>query len=135
MEFKSIKIKKDSKRVGRGKGSNKGKTSGRGMNGQRSRSGANTKYLTGGQTKLYLRLPKVSKMKGSRKNRETVLSYDILLQKFTAQEEITKEKIEKLLNNKFPSLKFIRGKMKFQKRIAGSDIRFSKSLQEMNKDA
>ena len=51
-----IKIKKI--RVGRGIGSGKGKTSGRGVKGQKSRSGVAIKAFEGGQMPLYRRLPK-----------------------------------------------------------------------------
>ena len=47
-----------SKRVGRGIGSGKGKTAGRGYNGQKSRSGVAIKGFEGGQMPLYRRLPK-----------------------------------------------------------------------------
>ncbi len=50
------KIKK--MRVGRGIGSGKGKTSGRGVKGQKSRSGVAIKSFEGGQMPLYRRLPK-----------------------------------------------------------------------------
>ena len=46
------------KRVGRGIGSTKGKTSGRGHKGQKSRSGVAIKSFEGGQMPLYRRLPK-----------------------------------------------------------------------------
>ena len=52
----SVKIKKI--RVGRGIGSGKGKTSGRGVKGQKSRSGVAIKSFEGGQMPLYRRLPK-----------------------------------------------------------------------------
>ena len=45
-------------RVGRGKGSGKGKTGGRGLNGQKSRSGVSLVGFEGGQMPLYRRLPK-----------------------------------------------------------------------------
>ena len=45
-------------RVGRGIGSGKGKTSGRGVKGQKSRSGVAIKSFEGGQMPLYRRLPK-----------------------------------------------------------------------------
>ena len=51
-----IKIKK--MRVGRGIGSGKGKTCGRGVKGQKSRSGVAIKSFEGGQMPLYRRLPK-----------------------------------------------------------------------------
>ena len=52
------KIKKPKMRVGRGIGSGKGKTSGRGVKGQKSRSGVAIKSFEGGQMPLYRRLPK-----------------------------------------------------------------------------
>jgi large subunit ribosomal protein L15 len=53
-------VKTNSKkiRVGRGIGSGKGKTGGRGVKGQKSRSGVAIKAFEGGQTPLYRRLPK-----------------------------------------------------------------------------
>ena len=45
-------------RVGRGPGSGKGKTAGRGIKGQKSRSGVSIKAFEGGQMPLYQRLPK-----------------------------------------------------------------------------
>ncbi len=52
------KINKSKIRVGRGIGSGKGKTSGRGVKGQKSRSGVAIKSFEGGQMPLYRRLPK-----------------------------------------------------------------------------
>tara|TARA_B100000886_G_scaffold253088_1_gene178900 strand:+ start:81 stop:533 length:453 start_codon:yes stop_codon:yes gene_type:complete len=53
-----LKINKLRMRVGRGIGSGKGKTSGRGVKGQKSRSGVAIKSFEGGQMPLYRRLPK-----------------------------------------------------------------------------
>ena len=50
--------RKNRKRVGRGAGSGTGKTAGRGMKGQKSRSGVALKGFEGGQMPLYRRLPK-----------------------------------------------------------------------------
>lgn len=50
--------KKNRKRVGRGIGSGTGKTCGRGVKGQKSRSGVAIKGFEGGQTPLIKRLPK-----------------------------------------------------------------------------
>ena len=50
--------RKDRKRVGRGIGSGTGKTAGRGVKGQKSRSGVAIKSFEGGQMPLYRRLPK-----------------------------------------------------------------------------
>ena len=52
------KMNKKKIRVGRGIGSGKGKTSGRGVKGQKSRSGVAIKSFEGGQMPLYRRLPK-----------------------------------------------------------------------------
>ena len=52
------KVKAKKIRVGRGIGSGKGKTSGRGVKGQKSRSGVAIKSFEGGQMPLYRRLPK-----------------------------------------------------------------------------
>ena len=52
------KIKQKKIRVGRGIGSGKGKTSGRGVKGQKSRSGVAIKSFEGGQMPLFRRLPK-----------------------------------------------------------------------------
>ena len=49
---------KEKKRVGRGPGSGKGKTAGRGIKGQKSRSGVAINGYEGGQMPLYQRLPK-----------------------------------------------------------------------------
>ncbi len=53
-----VKIKKPKKKLGRGIGTGKGKTSGRGIKGQKSRSGVAIKSFEGGQMPLYRRLPK-----------------------------------------------------------------------------
>ena len=53
-----LKLNKSKIRVGRGIGSGKGKTSGRGVKDQKSRSGVAIKSFEGGQMPLYRRLPK-----------------------------------------------------------------------------
>tara|TARA_B100000029_G_scaffold286125_1_gene279885 strand:+ start:318 stop:776 length:459 start_codon:yes stop_codon:yes gene_type:complete len=58
-ELKSTLISnKRKKRVGRGAGSGLGKTAGRGVKGQKSRSGVSINGFEGGQMPLYRRLPK-----------------------------------------------------------------------------
>jgi len=49
---------KTSKRLGRGIGSGKGKTGGRGVKGQKARSGVSIKGFEGGQMPLHMRIPK-----------------------------------------------------------------------------
>ena len=59
IELNKLKKTKTKKiRVGRGIGSGKGKTSGRGVKGQKSRSGVAIKSFEGGQMPLFRRLPK-----------------------------------------------------------------------------
>ena len=68
-----VKIKK--MRVGRGIGSGKGKTAGRGVKGQKSRSGVAIKSFEGGQMPLYRRLPKRG-FNPIKKNKVAVLNLD-----------------------------------------------------------
>ncbi len=63
---------KTSKRLGRGIGSGKGKTSGRGHKGQKSRSGVALKGFEGGQMPLHRRLPKRGFNNIFRKNYQVV---------------------------------------------------------------
>ena len=49
---------KQRKRVGRGIGSGKGKTGGRGVKGQKSRTGVSINGFEGGQMPLHMRMPK-----------------------------------------------------------------------------
>jgi large subunit ribosomal protein L15 len=58
---------KKAKRIGRGPGSGKGKTAGRGIKGQKSRSGVAINAYEGGQMPLYQRLPKRGFNKPNRK--------------------------------------------------------------------
>ena len=86
-----IKHKKKKLRVGRGIGSGKGKTSGRGVKGQKSRSGVSIKGFEGGQMPLYRRLPKRG-FNPIKKNKEAILNLNKI------QELIDKKKIN--LENK-----------------------------------
>ncbi len=70
-----VKVKKKKIRVGRGIGSGKGKTSGRGVKGQKSRSGVAIKSFEGGQMPLYRRLPKRG-FNPISKNRIAILNLD-----------------------------------------------------------
>ena len=71
MKLNSLNLKiskKKKKRLGRGIGSSKGKTCGRGHKGQKSRSGVAIKSFEGGQMPLYRRLPKRGFKNFRRKN-------------------------------------------------------------------
>ena len=74
MELNKLNSKalKTKKRLGRGIGSTKGKTCGRGHKGQKSRSGVAIKSFEGGQMPLYRRLPKRGFKSLKKKNIATI---------------------------------------------------------------
>ena len=81
---------KKRKRVGRGPGSGMGKTAGRGIKGQKSRSGVAIKGFEGGQMPLYQRLPKRGFNKPNRKAFAVVNLG--LIQKFIDEKKIDAKK-------------------------------------------
>ena len=108
-----VKINKPKIRVGRGIGSGKGKTSGRGVKGQKSRSGVSIKSFEGGQMPLYRRLPKRG-FKSLKKNIiatinlskiQNILDKPKLNIKSILDLKILKEK--NLINKKFLKLKIL----------------------------
>ncbi len=106
-----IKIKKI--RVGRGIGSGKGKTSGRGIKGQKSRSGVAIKSFEGGQMPLYRRLPKrgfnsINKNKIAKINLETLQKL-IDKKRIKSDEKINLEilKKEKIINDSYLMFKIL----------------------------
>ena len=119
----SVKIKK--KRVGRGIGSGKGKTSGRGVKGQKSRSGVSIKSFEGGQMPLYRRLPKrgfnpIKKERIAKLNLENIKNL------------ITKNKIksENLINlNSLKKEKILRKSYDKFKILGSGDITFKIDLE------
>ena len=107
------KINKSKIRVGRGIGSGKGKTSGRGVKGQKSRSGVSIKSFEGGQMPLYRRLPKRG-FKSLNKNQTAILNLskiqNILEKSENGIDKIIDLKIlkeKKLVNKKFLKLKIL----------------------------
>ena len=106
-----IKIKKI--RVGRGIGSGKGKTSGRGIKGQKSRSGVAIKSFEGGQMPLYRRLPKrgfnpINKNKIAKINLEKLQKL-IDKKRIKSDEKINLEilKKEKIINSSYLRFKIL----------------------------
>ena len=107
------KLKTKKIRVGRGIGSGKGKTSGRGVKGQKSRSGVAIKSFEGGQMPLYRRLPKRGFKSLSKKNTailnlskiQNIIEKSKNNIKETLDIKILKEK--KLINRKFLKLKIL----------------------------
>ena len=85
----TVKIKIKKMRVGRGIGSGKGKTSGRGVKGQKSRSGVAIKSFEGGQMPLYRRLPKRG-FNPLKKEKIAILNLD-KIQKFIESKKINQD--------------------------------------------
>ncbi len=107
------KVKTNKIRVGRGIGSGKGKTSGRGIKGQKSRSGVAIKSFEGGQMPLYRRLPKrgfnsIKKIKIAKINLKNI-------QKIIENKKINSETIinlnflkkEKIIHKKYKQYKIL----------------------------
>tara|TARA_Y100000590_G_scaffold430952_1_gene545175 strand:+ start:209 stop:712 length:504 start_codon:yes stop_codon:yes gene_type:complete len=107
------KIVKRSKRLGRGIGSSKGKTSGRGHKGQKSRSGVAIKSFEGGQMPLYRRLPKRGFNKLKNKNIAIInlskIQEIIKNKKILSNKNINLETLQKfqLINKKYDKLKLL----------------------------
>tara|TARA_B100001123_G_scaffold75290_1_gene84972 strand:- start:458 stop:910 length:453 start_codon:yes stop_codon:yes gene_type:complete len=100
-------------RVGRGIGSGKGKTSGRGIKGQKSRSGVAIKSFEGGQMPLYRRLPKrgfnpINKINVARINLDKIQSF-IDQKKINPNDNINSELLKKLkiINKNSKKLKIL----------------------------
>ena len=86
---------KKRKRVGRGSGSGFGKTAGRGVKGQKSRSGVSIKGFEGGQMPLYRRLPKRGFKNPFAKKIQTINFKQInnILEKYKIKPEEIKESV------------------------------------------
>ena len=106
-----VKIKK--MRVGRGIGSGKGKTSGRGVKGQKSRSGVAIKSFEGGQMPLYRRLPKRG-FNPLKRDKIAILNLD-KIQKLVDSKKIGKDEIinidllkkNKVINRSYHKIKVL----------------------------
>ena len=80
------------KRVGRGPGSGKGKTSGRGMNGQLSRAGGGKRAgFEGGQTPLARRLPKLPGFTNINRVEYVPVNVKVLEERFEAGEVVDRD--------------------------------------------
>ena len=100
-------------RPGRGIGSGKGKTSGRGHKGQKSRSGVAVKSFEGGQMPLYRRLPKRGFKSLSKKDTAIInlsslqVFYDSKLLDLKNPIDLKILKKKKIVNKKFSKLKVL----------------------------
>ena len=108
------KNSKPKKRLGRGIGSSKGKTSGRGHKGQKSRSGVAIKSFEGGQMPLYRRLPKRGFKSFKNKHNIALINISRIQQIINKRKNIINNKINlsnlkklKLINNKYDKLKVL----------------------------
>ena len=110
----SSKAIKSKKRLGRGIGSSKGKTCGRGHKGQKSRSGVAIKSFEGGQMPLYRRLPKRGFKSIVNKKNIAIINLSRIQEIITKQKDILNNKINltnlqksKLINRKYRKLKLL----------------------------
>ena len=108
------KNKKYKKRLGRGIGSTKGKTSGRGHKGQKSRSGVAIKSFEGGQMPLYRRLPKRGFKKINIKKNIEILNISKLQEIVNKNNELLNKKVSlsllqknNIINKKYNKLKLL----------------------------
>ena len=122
-------------RVGRGIGSGKGKTSGRGIKGQKSRSGVAIKSFEGGQMPLYRRLPKrgfnpIKTVKVAKINLDKIQMF-IEKKKLKTSDTINVETLKKykIINKNSKKLKILgKGEIKDKINIKADSI--SKSANE-----
>jgi large subunit ribosomal protein L15 len=129
------KTKRKKIRVGRGIGSGKGKTSGRGVKGQKSRSGVAIKSFEGGQMPLYRRLPKrgfnpIKKINIGKINLGKI-QYFIKKNSINYKEKINLELLKKLniVNKKSVKLKIL-GSGEIKDKITVEANFFSKSAKD-----
>ena len=108
------KVKIPKKRLGRGIGSGKGKTSGRGIKGQKSRSGVAIKSFEGGQMPLYRRLPKRGFKSINNKKNMAMLNLTRIQEIITKEKTLSSKNINlenlqksKLINKKYNKLKLL----------------------------
>tara|TARA_B100001765_G_C19416593_1_gene299156 strand:+ start:40 stop:501 length:462 start_codon:yes stop_codon:yes gene_type:complete len=127
--------KANKKRLGRGIGSSKGKTSGRGHKGQKSRSGVAIKSFEGGQMPLYRRLPKRGFNKGiGKKKLIAIISLSRIQDIIKKQNTISKDKINLFSLQKF---KLVKKKYKKLKLLGPGDLKdkFNIEVNSISKSA
>ena len=117
------------KRVGRGPGSGLGKTSGRGENGQKSRSGASiSAWFQGGQTPLYRRVPKRGFNNARFKTEYATINLSDLNKYFNDGEEVTPEILKEkgIIKQQLCGVKVL-GNGELEKKLTIKANRFSSS--------
>ena len=136
MELNKLNSKatKSKKRLGRGIGSSKGKTCGRGHKGQKSRSGVAIKSFEGGQMPLYRRLPKRG-FKSITDNKNIAIINLSRIQEIIVNEKNTFNNKINLAN--LQKTKFINKKYKRLKLLGSGDLKkkFDIELNSISKSA
>lgn len=117
------------KRVGRGPGSGLGKTSGRGENGQKSRSGASIPaWFQGGQTPLYRRVPKRGFNNARFRTEYATINLSDLNKYFNDGDEVTPEVLKEkgIIKQQLCGVKVL-GNGELEKKLTVKANRFSSS--------
>tara|TARA_Y100000590_G_scaffold188532_1_gene214880 strand:- start:1544 stop:1999 length:456 start_codon:yes stop_codon:yes gene_type:complete len=137
----NIKLKEKKKRLGRGIGSSKGKTSGRGHKGQKSRSGVAIKSFEGGQMPLYRRLPKRGFKTLRYKKDVALFNLDRIQKMFKKNKSLTSVKFNlanlqksNLLSKKYKKIKVLGSgdlKEKFDIEVNAISKNAKKKIEEM----
>ena len=120
---------KTRKRVGRGPGSGLGKTSGRGENGQKSRSGASIPaWFQGGQSPLYRRVPKRGFNNARFRTEYATINLSDLNKYFNDGEEVTPEILKEkgIIKQQLCGVKVL-GNGELEKKLTIKANRFSSS--------
>ena len=101
-------------RVGRGKGAGKGKTGGRGLKGQKARSGVSLVGFEGGQMPLYRRLPKRGFKSIKSKNKTALINLSKMQKIIEKEKSFIKSKINlsslqkaNIIGSKYNKLKIL----------------------------
>ena len=128
-QVEKLKSKKYGKRVGRGIGSGKGKTSGSGHKGQKARSGVAIHGFEGGQMPLHRRLPKFG---FSNVNKESFIEINLEdIQKIIEKNKINEDQCFNI--DLLRKLSFIKNKNNMKMKILGKGDLKSKNAIECDK--
>lgn len=115
------------KRVGRGPGSGMGKTSTRGENGQKSRSGASiSAWFQGGQTPLYRRIPKRGFNNARFETKFATINLDVINKYFNDGETVSPEVLKErgIIKKQLCGIKVL-GNGTLEKKVTVKANRFS----------
>src|SRR6056297_3635764 len=139
LKLSNLKPKKGSKsskkRVGRGNSSGYGTYAGRGMNGQRSRSGGKKGLKLKGFRSVLKRIPKLKGFKSIHK-KPAIVNLSTLQNKFKSGDTVDLETLKEknILSNKEKNVKIL-GKGEIKKKLTVKADAFSKSAEKAIKDA